>query len=660
MIDLKDFQAHRRVLEVWYDRLLDARKLLQVDDAALREAKENLHEDRFIVAVCGQMNSGKSTLLNALLFSDEVLPSAATTTTAKITVMDGCEKESVEATLYTFGEFQRVLDESKKDIRAAAELSEARESARAAGLRESQLLTDVGRVERRTGLDDLYRFAVVSRKGGTYNVYVKSVHVWADRSWLHQVTVADTPGTNDPNPERDRITREWIRRSDAVVYVTFAGQGGMDAEDVKFIDEHLAHVSPGHRIIAVNKCDYEPNVKAIWSHIRKIRHSGDLRMKSLFGADDQIVLTSGLGGLIAAMKDEGRMLSADMRWQAQNMSDRGYLDAEQHGIKKLRDLIERRVIDNKGEGVIRAHHRRIAELFERTERRLAQDEVDLRHHLEAVASGSKERTKEIDRVSHDILALAGHVCRAKKGVDSVMEPMQSTLDRRLREVRERVMQSVIESLGRVTRVEGLAKQAHWSIQDALYKERDTVAACVRELMNGVETMLNDAENELSEEFMRSGFGKRFPHTHLLPVSARTICTDAEDKLMTELNPRSLSEGVRKATKWWQRMFDTPKGKKRGIENLHPALERCLHQALEFIPESTARDLKKLADDAVHLMEESCGKTLKKRGERLEALEREGVSDEEMRERINQELSEVAEQKRRVKELQDEYKAAVAG
>ena len=391
MIDLKDFQALRNVLETWYDRVLDAGELLQVDDAALREAKENLHADRFIVAVCGQMNSGKSTLLNALLFGDEVLPSATTTTTAKVTLMEGSAKESVEATLYTADEFRRVLQESKKDRHAAAELSNARESARDAGIRESQLFTDPARVERRKGLDDLFRFAAVNEKGGTYNVYVKSVLVRADRPWLHQVTVADTPGTNDPNPIRDSITREWIQRADAVVYVTFAGQAGMDSEDVKFIDEHLAHVSPAHSIIAVNKCDDEPDTEAIWRHIHKIRDSGDLRMRSLFGNDGQIALVSGLGGLIAAIQDAGRNLSEDMQWFAQDMSAKGYLDAEQHGVDKLRSLIERRIIANKGKGVVRAHQSRLTNLFERADRRLARDDADLRHNLEAMAASGEER-----------------------------------------------------------------------------------------------------------------------------------------------------------------------------------------------------------------------------------------------------------------------------
>ena len=434
MIDLKEFQARRNLLETWYDRVLNAGELLQVDDIAIREAKAGLHEGRCIVAICGQMNSGKSTLLNALLFADEVLPSGATTSTAKITLMEGSAKESVEATLYTHDEFRRVVDENKKDWQAATELSNARKYASTAGLQESQLLIDPARIERRAGLDDLFRFAAVSDKGGTYSIYVKLVRVRADRPWLHQVTVADTPGTNDPNRERDRITREWIQRADAVVYITFAGQAGMDDEDVKFIDEHLAHVSPRHRIVAVNKCDDVPNTEAIWRHIRKIQHSGDLRMKNLFGNDDQIVLVSGLGALIAAMQHAGRALSEDMRWYAKKMRPKGYLDAERHGVDQLRELIERRIIANKGEGVIRAHQSRIANMFEQAARRLAQDDVDLRYNLDAVAASSEERAKEMDHLSRSIFAVADHVQHIRKKIVDDREGSYIALDETLNEV----------------------------------------------------------------------------------------------------------------------------------------------------------------------------------------------------------------------------------
>ena len=658
MTDLKEFQARRNLLETWYERVLNVGEFLHVDDPALREAKAHLHAGRFIVAVCGQMNSGKSTLLNALLFADEVLPSATTTTTAKITLMEGSAKESVEATLYTPAEFRQVVGESKRDAQAAMELSNARESARAGGLRESRLLTDPAQIERRAGLTDLCRFAAVSDRGGTYNVYVKSVRVWADRVWLHQITVADTPGTNDPNPERDRVTREWIQRADAVVYVTFAGQAGMDNEDVKFIDEHLAHVSPAHRIIAVNKCDDQPNTEAIWRHIRKIRHSGDLRMKKLFGNDDQIELVSGLGALIAAMQDAGRALSEDMRWYAQKMSANGYLDPERHGVDRLRELIERRIIANRGEGIIRAHQSRIANLFERAARRLAQDEDDLRHNLAAATASSEERAKEKGRLSRDILAIAEHVERTRSGIAKDLDRLHSTLDGRLDEVRESVMRDVEESLRGTTGLKGLAEQAHWGIQDALYKERSRIAGHVGALVDEVEEKLNQAESRLSDEFMRSGFGTRVPRTHLLPVSARSMCKDAEEKLIAALDQGGLGEVVRRATNGWQRTFNTAKGKKAGIENLRPVLGKDLKDALDVIPGQTERELKNVAGCAVGWMEKSCRDSLEKRHGQLEALEQEDALDEEMRERIGKELADVAEQKRQVKALRDEYEAAV--
>ena len=660
MIDLKDFQARRNLLESWYDRVLNAGDLLHVDDGALREAKNNLQADRFIVAVCGQMKVGKSTLLNALLFSNEVLPSAATTTTAKITLMEGSANESVEATLYTPDEFQRVVEASQRDCQAKAELSNARERARAAGLQESQLLTDPAQVERRAGLDDLSRFTAVSEKGGTHNAYVKSVRVRADRRWLHQVTVADTPGTNDPNPERDRITREWIQRADAVVYVTFAGQAGMDNEDVKFIDEHLAHVSPAHRIVAVNKCDDDGlDTEAIWRHIRKIRDSGGLRMESLFGNEDQILLVSGLGALIAAMQEAGRTLSDDMRWYEQRMSAGGFLDPERHGVEKLRDLIERRIIENRGEGIIGSHQSRIANVFEEAARRLARDDDDLRHQLDAVTASREERENEIRRLSKSNAELSNHAKKTRNAIAKDVDKLHSALDKGLDEVEKNVSRKVAEGLCSTENVGGLAKQAHWGIQKALYNERGKLAEHVRKLTGALENKLNNAEDDLSDRFMSSGFGTRVTRTHLLPVSARSICKDAEAELVAKLDQKALADVVRRATNRWQRIVNPAKDKKRAIEELRPDLEMNLHDALKVIPGHTSRELKRLVEEAVKSMEKSCRDSNERREGQLEALGKEDVSDKKRRDRINQDVADVAERTRQVEALQDEYEAAVA-
>ena len=416
---------------------------------ALQEAKSNLQEGRFIVAVCGEMNSGKSTLLNALLFSEEVLPSHVTTMTAKIALMEGDETERVEATLYTPDEFRHVVEASKQDERSAQELAEARETARAEGLRESDLLTNPARIISEDGLDKLVQFAAVCSRGGIYSAYVNWVQLRADRPWLHQVTVADTPGTNDPNSERDKITREWIQRADAVVYVTFAGQVGMTGEDVKFIDEHLAHIDPQRRIIAVNKCDTQPNKEAILSHIRKTRDSGDLRMKVLLENDDQIVLVSGLGALVSAMQEAGRALSEDLTWHARELSGKGYLDPERHGLDRLRNVIERRIIATKGDGIIEAHQRRLDSVFENADAGISQDKAILTANRDAINVSQEERSEELARVRENITSIGSVVRNARKKFEKDLDEAKGPLQESINETIRKVLQEIDDDLSRM-------------------------------------------------------------------------------------------------------------------------------------------------------------------------------------------------------------------
>ena len=242
-----------------------------------------------------------------------------------------------------------------------------------------------------------------------------------------------------------------------------------------------------------------------------------------------------------------------------------------------------------------------------------------------------------------------------------MDRLHITLDENIEKVREKVMQSVEDSLQGVT-VGGLAEQASWGIRDALYKERSTIAKHVRSIVDGVETKLNEAERALSDEIMRSGFGTRITQTHLLPMSARSICKGVEEELMADLDQRGLPEVVDRATNWWQRTFDTRRGRNEGVTSLRSVLGEALKQALEEIPGQTEREMKKLADEAVGSMEKSCRDSLEKRQEQLEALMQEETSDEEMREGINKMLADVAEQKGQVEALHakfaDEFEAAV--
>ena len=658
MMNLKDYQELKDLLGGWYDRVIEADELLQADVDALHEAKSNLYDSRFIVAICGEMNTGKSTLLNALLFQDEVLPSHITTMTAKIALMEGDTTERIEATLYTPDEFQQVKDacSSSSDKQAWTELEEARNTARSQGLKERDLLTEPARVLSVDGLRGLAQFAAVCDQGGVYSVYVKSVRLWADRPWLHQVTVADTPGTSDPNPERDRITREWIQRADAVVYVTFAGQAGMTGSDVKFIDEHLAHIDPSRRIIAVNKCDQESNKEAIWNNIQKIRNSDDLRMKNLFGDDDQIVLVSGLGALISAMQHAGR-LPDDMEWDAEQLSAKGYLDPELHGLEKLRDLVERRIIATKGDGIIQAHQRRLYSVFESAATRLSQDYAVLKNNINIVNASKEERDKERKQVLESISFISSHINDAKTNFDKKLD--YGVLDERIKIVSEKVSQEIAEDIRHVQKIDNLASQAYWSLQHELHEERGSLTDGIHSLVNLIEKALDDAENQLSNDLLAGDLGTRMPKTHLLPVSARTICKDAEARLIENLNLDDLSKEIHKVTNWLQRTFDTRTGRKVAVESLRPVLEKNLTDVLQYICEHTKDTLDKLGQEAFKSMEESCHDILERRRDLLDELEHEDLSDKKKEAQLNEKLGQVGEQRLQVETLQAEYQTAVS-
>ena len=658
---MKNFQAYQKdqaTICEWYDRVVENHELLKADVGALQEAKSNLQEGRFVVAVCGEMNSGKSTLLNALLFSEEILPSHVTTMTAKIALMEGSESEAerVEATLYTRDEFNQVKEGSKQDERSAQELAEARETARAEGLKESDLLTNPARVISEDGLDKLHQFAAICSRGGTYSAYVNSVRLWADRPWLHQVTVADTPGTNDPNPVRDKITREWIERADAVVYVTFAGQAGMTGSDVKFIDEYLAHINPQRRIIAVNKCDSQPNKEAIWSHIRKIRDSDDLRMKALFGDDDQIVLVSSLGGLIAAMQEVGRPLSDDLTWYERELDGKGYLEPEQHGMERLRNVIEQRIISTKGDSIIEAHQRRLDSVFENAAVGISQNKAILTTARDAINASQEERNEELARIRTNIDSIDSVVGNARKhfvkSLDEAKGPLQESINKTI----SKVLQGIDDDLRGVP-IDNMAGLA-MGIGNHLYTHRNVLAQAIRDIVRTIEDTLNQAENDLSEKLLVSGFSfDQGPQYHLLPISANTICKDVEAELENDLNFETLQGTVKATTTWWQRFWDTSKGKKAAVKQLDSALKSLLQKELDKLSNYIGRELDNLGQEALRTMEGRCQDILEEKQKLLEELQETISSDEDKRQEIDEQLVELDRRKLQVELLKAEYEPA---
>jgi tetratricopeptide (TPR) repeat protein/GTP-binding protein EngB required for normal cell division len=173
-----------------------------------------------LVAVMGEFNAGKSSVVNALL-GEEVAPTGVTPTTA-----------TVNAIRYAATPAARVIAEDGhvRDL-AAADVA--------------AFLTRLGDAEARA---------------------VRMVEVFLPVEALRQVEIVDTPGLNSIRPEHERVARDFLQEADAIVWVFAIGQAAKASEKEALAFAHGA----GKRVLGVlNKVDRaEPaEVDAVMRHV---------------------------------------------------------------------------------------------------------------------------------------------------------------------------------------------------------------------------------------------------------------------------------------------------------------------------------------------------------------------------------------------------------
>ena len=242
----------------------DVRSFKELAESVRRDGREKLEDGRLLrLGILGQVNAGKSSLLNLLLFGGhEVLPKAATPMTAALThivksdvksdrdeieieYFSEADWQTVEQYAEQYRDHQRVrstgegqarkgeggalagsadmpttpLRDAFPEERAASELVEM--------VRDRQI--DVGRhlgqkVTRAVSRDDLNR-TLLDHVGahGELTPLIKSVTIRCSQG-IPDFDVVDTPGINDPIVSRCRHTVDLLGRCDAVLLLSYAGQ----------------------------------------------------------------------------------------------------------------------------------------------------------------------------------------------------------------------------------------------------------------------------------------------------------------------------------------------------------------------------------------------------------------------------------------------------
>jgi GTP-binding protein EngB required for normal cell division len=309
--------------------LASGEKLAGVSDAATAEYVNSLlalaEAQHCSIAFIGQMNAGKSSLINAFVGAPKLLPTEITPWTTVVTnLYFGMPRQPTSGALFEFfsqSEWQQLAEGSAR-VRALTErlvpnfpwedfyrqVGNMREKAEEKlGERYGELLGTQHAVPVVT-LDVLEKYIAAESplgdedgsSAGEFSMITKAAHLYFDlASFFYPTVVIDTPGINDPFLVRDEITRQNLERANVFVIVVTARQPLSNA------DLDLLRILRGLRkdniVIFVNKADElgdeAGHASAIMDRIRV------LLKKEFPGTDIPIIMGSARWAEIA-MEDD--------------------------------------------------------------------------------------------------------------------------------------------------------------------------------------------------------------------------------------------------------------------------------------------------------------------------------------------------------------------
>lgn len=171
------------------------------------------HAD-FQIAFVGTIKTGKSTLINALL-GKNYASMAVTPETAALTKFRASDEDYIKVTFYTVGEWEQLW---KSRTAAADAFNQEYEELKAATVKDQW----VGQppYEKKLASDEVEdELSKWSSSQSPEHYFVKEIEVGIStlpKDFPHQVVFVDTPGLSDPVAYRSDLTRQYIRKANAV------------------------------------------------------------------------------------------------------------------------------------------------------------------------------------------------------------------------------------------------------------------------------------------------------------------------------------------------------------------------------------------------------------------------------------------------------------
>ena len=560
---LEAYKEEKNKILKQYDKLLSFKDLFPIEALTssqkaitleeIREKKKQLEEEHFFVSFTGQIKAGKSTLINALLFGEEVIPADDTPHTAKITIIKYGQTPKLEATFYNKNEWG-VLKENQEFYNEF--LKPDIEKSIANGIYVEEVIQSTAKHQKEESLDNLADYVA---RDGKYTPFVNFVTLYYPNEMLKELTIVDTPGTNDPNKLRDKVAKEWIDKTNANIYISYAGQA-MDKVDIDFIDNFLLSVPKEQKLTVLNKIDTVNGTDGLNNYIDELFTDDSLKKREILTTKENLVLVSGLGALIDKMLNQEIELSDDLSYYAEQLDEEGFLEPQKHGLEKLEKVIEQKLIENKGKNILEGHKQTISSIFEKKLQMLTQ-ELEVEKSSLRDLFKSEEELKETQKLIKEIIKFVGiENAKLKKEWHSLIKKEIDHFESFMITQNKDSKQHIEKTIALIKNTSNYKNEIQWIVKDALdnnYNElKNHIIKTTERLSDRLTEEVKNLQYRLLEKDKSSVLSIVFSTFNIYSTELAYGMKELATKTFKKNNINKL---VEENSNFFQRVFDTSEG-----------------------------------------------------------------------------------------------------
>lgn len=408
-----------------------------ITEEGLRTEITTLLDEPYTVAVCGVVKAGKSSLLNALIFGDSVLPSFDTPLTAKLTFIEYTDEPNpyFEVSFYDRKEWEEIRARFSAEELDALDRRVEQCAERGARL-NTYVLPERHETVRVDDLRKLEEYVTDPNNGkGTYTPFVKSVTVRLHNESIKAIRVVDTPGLNDANVINSIETANWVSKAHAVIYVLKVR--GAAAADVEFFQSYFPSTAVDARIFVQNQIDTEPeDYKTAKVAIKRYGDEERYKKMGLFGKAETICSYSALGMLLKAKTDRGDELTEE---EAEYWNDFQEMGITEYDPDHLAETLAKKLYAREG-------HVRIDRIRGILTKAYQQAIVVCGEKSVAASLKVKDAKKSVEECDKEIEAYNSF----KRKLDATKEDVRAEFVKNVNKHREAISSALAQQVTRVT------------------------------------------------------------------------------------------------------------------------------------------------------------------------------------------------------------------